>query len=239
MQELVAALHRSIDGAVFSSELWIKLGSATTQLDNGKHPDDPEWLELQRQLELADQQHFNGSTSSSASTSCWSSLRYSVLPKPPRRGDKPSHWCPSQPLHTQGCTRLCSLATSRCELCRRAQLDTLVAQALSFRNPFFYRSPFSMLKGRVVDGGVGGGDGGRIGSGRWLRPKAKASKSCRARKKRESGATGGTRGFNCRRWGCTASVCSAWRGMDRGAISPVLPLSVLIRTIITVIFELI
>ena len=44
----------------FSSELWTKLDSATTQLANGKHPDDAEWLELQRQLELADQRHFKG-----------------------------------------------------------------------------------------------------------------------------------------------------------------------------------
>ena len=55
MQELVM-LHKRIHGAIFSSELWTKLGSATTQLAKGTHTVDAEWLELQRQLELAYQQ---------------------------------------------------------------------------------------------------------------------------------------------------------------------------------------
>ena len=43
-QDLVVALHKRIDGAVFSSELWTKLDSATTQLANGNHIDDAELL---------------------------------------------------------------------------------------------------------------------------------------------------------------------------------------------------
>ena len=42
MQELVAALQKRIHSAIFSSELWTNLGSATTQFANGKHSNDAE-----------------------------------------------------------------------------------------------------------------------------------------------------------------------------------------------------
>ena len=167
MQELVAALHKRIHSAIFSSELWTKLDSATTRLANGKHPDDAEWLELQRQLELASQQHLKGSrvierinkllveiaafSPAKATTpwiqaiavaqmlvplstmfvlSCYISMRALQTYE--------GHAWDVVPLSAEWMTAMAPLLR---DVHRakdlRAQLDTLVAQALSFHNPFF------------------------------------------------------------------------------------------------------
>ena len=168
MQELVAALHKRIHSAVFSRELWTKLGRATTQLANGKHPDDAEWLELQRQLELADQQHkgqhviermdkllveivaFSLAKATTSWTqaiavaqmlvhvcalSCYISMRALQTYEGQAWDEVPlsSEWMTAMAPLVRDAQRGKDL---------RAQLDTLVAQALSFRNPFLTYRPF-------------------------------------------------------------------------------------------------